>query len=40
MQYKPNEMTMDEYMSFVYKNNESALIYPGDTVIMGVYEND
>lgn len=36
MQYKPCEMTMDEYMSFVYKNNESALIFPGDTVIVGV----
>ena len=39
-QYKPDEMTMDEYMSFVYKHNKGGIIYPGDIVIVGVTEND
>lgn len=34
--YKPDGMTMDEYMSFVYKHNKGGLIYPGDIVIVGV----
>ena len=33
-QYKPDDMTMDAYMSWVYKHNEGGTIYPGDTVIM------
>ena len=38
-EYKPDCMTMDEYMSFVYKNNKGGVIYPGDIVVVGVYEN-
>lgn len=33
-QYKPDDMTMDNYMAWVYKHNDSSVIYPGDTVIM------
>ena len=33
-EYKPDDMTMDAYMSWVYEHNESGMIHPGDTVIM------
>ena len=33
-QYKPDSMTMDEYMAWVYDHNDGGMIYPGDTVIM------
>jgi LysM repeat protein len=33
-EYKPEDMTMDEYMSWVYEHNDSGMIHPGDTVIM------
>lgn len=33
-QYKPDDMTMDRYMAWVYEHNECGMIYPGDTVIM------
>lgn len=36
-QYKPDSMTMDEYMAWVYEHNDThGNIYPGDVVIMGV----
>lgn len=34
--YKPDGVTMNEYMGFVYKHNKGGLIYPGDIVIVGV----
>jgi LysM repeat protein len=33
-EYKPEDMTMDTYMAWVYDHNECGMIYPGDTVIM------
>lgn len=33
-EYKPDNMTMDRYMAWVYEHNEGGYIYPGDTVIM------
>ena len=36
-EYKPDDMTMDEYMGWVYEHNDcTGDIYPGDVVIMGV----
>jgi nucleoid-associated protein YgaU len=32
--YKPDGMTMDMYMAWVYEHNDGGMIYPGDTVIM------
>ena len=37
-QYKPDEMTMDKYMEFIYENNLNADIFPGDIVTVGVWE--
>ena len=34
LRYKPDGMTMSECMAWVYENNESADIYPGDIVLM------
>jgi nucleoid-associated protein YgaU len=34
-QYKPDDITMDEYMAWVYEQNgHGGNIYPGDVVIM------
>ena len=33
-EYKPDDMTMDSYMAWVYEHNDGGIIYPGDTVIM------
>ena len=33
-EYKPEDMTMDTYMAWVYEHNDGGMIYPGDTVIM------
>ena len=33
-QYKPDGMTMDRYMAWVYEHNDGGMIYPGDVVIM------
>jgi LysM repeat protein len=33
-EYKPEDMTMDRYMAWVYDHNDGGMIYPGDTVIM------
>ena len=33
-QYKPDDMTMDEYMAWVYDHNDSGMIYAGDVVTM------
>lgn len=33
-EYKPDSMTMDRYMAWVYEHNDGGYIYPGDTVIM------
>lgn len=38
--YKPDNVSMSQYMDWVYEHNDRGFIYPGDTVIMGVYEND
>lgn len=35
-EYKPDCMTMDEYMGWVYEHNEDSLIYPGDVVTVGL----
>ena len=37
-QYRPEGITMDEYMSWVYEHNDSGVIYPGQNVVMGVVE--
>lgn len=37
-QYKPDGMSMDTYMGWVYEHNDGGLIYPGDIVVMGVVE--
>ena len=34
-QYKPDGMSMDYYMGWVYEHNDGGLIYPGDIVVMG-----
>lgn len=33
-EYKPDNMTMDRYMAWVYDHNDGGMIYPGDVVIM------
>ena len=33
-EYKPEDMTMDRYMAWVYDHNDCGMISPGDTVIM------
>ena len=33
-EYKPDNMTMDRYMAWVYEHNDGGMIYPGDVVIM------
>ena len=33
-EYKPDNMTMDRYMAWVYEHNDGGKISPGDTVIM------
>ena len=33
-EYKPDSMTMDRYMAWVYEHNDGGYIYPGDVVIM------
>lgn len=33
-QYKPDYMTMDEYMAWVYDHNDDGMIYAGDVVTM------
>lgn len=33
-QYKPDDMTMDEYMAWVYDHNDDGMIRAGDEVIM------
>lgn len=37
-EYKPDDISMGEYMDFVYCHNDGGIIYPGDVVTMGVYE--
>ena len=37
-QYKPDGMTMDRYMAWVYEHNDGGYIYPGDVVIMAEVE--
>ena len=32
--YKPDGVTMQDYMGWVYAHNEGGFIYPGDVVIM------
>ncbi len=39
-QYKPDDIPMNTYMDWVYEHNDRGFIYPGDIVIVGVYEND
>lgn len=34
--HKPDGMTMDEYMGWIYEHNDGGLIYPGDVVTIGV----
>ena len=34
-QHKPDGMSMDTYMGWVYEHNDGGLIYPGDIVVMG-----
>lgn len=34
--YKPDGMSMGDYMDWVYRHNESSMIYPGDVVVMGI----
>ena len=37
LEYKPESMTMNEYMSWVYEYNDmNDTIFPGDVIIMGV----
>ena len=36
--YKPEDMTKDRYMAWVYEHNEGGMIYPGDVVIMAEVE--
>ena len=33
-QYKPDNVTMRDYMGWVYAHNHGGIIYPGDVVIM------
>lgn len=33
-QYKPKNVSMQEYMSLIYEHNEGGIIYPGDKVIV------
>ncbi len=33
-QYKPESVSMQEYMAWVYEHNEEGIIFPGDIVIM------
>ena len=33
-EYKPDDVTMDEYMAWVYDHNDGGMIYPGDVVMM------
>jgi nucleoid-associated protein YgaU len=33
-QYKPDNITMDKYMAWVYEHNDGGMIHPGDIVIM------
>ena len=33
-EYKPDDISMDRYMAWVYEHNDYDVIYPGDTVIM------
>lgn len=33
--YKPENVTMQDYMGWVYEHNDGGIIYPGDVVIMG-----
>ena len=37
-QYKPEDMTMDAYMAWVYEHNESGIIFPGDVIVMAEVE--
>lgn len=32
--YKPENMSMGEYMGWVYEHNDGGYIYPGDVVVM------
>ena len=32
--YRPEDMTKDRYMAWVYEHNDGGMIYPGDVVIM------
>lgn len=34
--YKPDGMSMGEYMGWVYERNCGGVIYPGDVVIVGI----
>lgn len=34
-EYKPDGVTMDSYMGWVYEHNKGGLIRPGDIVVMG-----
>ena len=33
-EYKPDDVSMDRYMAWVYEHNDCGTIYPGDIVIM------
>ena len=35
-EYKPDGMTMGDYMNWIYERNGDGMIYPGDIVVMGV----
>ena len=36
--YKPDNVTMQDYMGWVYAHNDGGFIYPGDVVIMAEVE--
>lgn len=38
-EYKPSCISMDKYMGWIYSHNDGGLIYPGDVVVVGVYES-
>ena len=35
-EYKPDGMSMGDYMAWVYEHNDGGMIYPGDVVVMGI----
>ena len=37
-QYKPDNISMNHYMDWIYEHNEVGTIFPGDIVTVGVWE--